>query len=102
MIEEILNRKNLPALTSDNWHVVHARRTSSPAWRNGTGKPSFERTIVSEHADRATAAAAAREISLSLAPSMAGVPREGQDQVFVRHPNYKSLKVAKRVAKRRK
>lgn len=97
MIHELINRKNLPALTSDQWHVVHARLAGE-----SKGKPSFERSIVSEHEDRAAAAIAAKRVLVSLAPMMDGRSPEGRDQVFVRKPDFKSLKTAKHVAKRRK
>ena len=102
MILETLNKKNLPALTSDHWHVVHARSTDVAPGRDGAGTLRFKRTIVSEHENRAEAAAAARALSLSIAPSRAGKPLAGQDQLFVRKPNYKSLKIAGRVKRRRK
>ena len=97
MIQEIINRKNLPAVTSDHWHVVHARLAGETK-----GKPSFERSIVSEHEDRAAAAVAAKRVMISLATMNDGRSPEGRDQVFVRKPDFKSLKTAKRVAKRRK
>ena len=96
MIQEVVNKKNLPALTSDHWHVVHA------VWTGDAAKPSFVRSIVSEHEDRAAATVAARQIVTSMAPSMMSRPRLGRDQIFVHKPDYKSLKTARRVAKRRK
>jgi hypothetical protein len=101
MIRELLNRKNTPAVTSDHWHVVVARLSGEPS-----GKPSksprFERSIVSEHDDRASAVTAAREIVSTFVVEMAGRERSARDQVFVRKPKFKSLKTARRVSKRRK
>jgi hypothetical protein len=37
-----------------------------------------------------------------IAPDMASRPREGRDQILVRHPNYKSLKTAGRAKRRLK
>ena len=97
MIKETFNRKSSPALTSDRWHVVHARWSGA-----SSGAPRFERSIVSEHDDSATAASAARKVLSSLAREMAARSRETRDQIFVRKPDYKSLKTAKRVERRRK
>lgn len=93
MIQETVSRKNAPVVTSDHWHVLHAR------WSGGS---SFERSIVSEHDDRGSAATAARAMHKGLAPDMASRPREGRDQILVRHPNYKSLKTAGRAKRRLK
>jgi len=97
MIRETISRKNHPALTSDHWHVVRARLAGDP-----DGAPRFVRSIVSEHDDRVAAVTAARRIVRSVATEMAELPRAARDQVFVRKPDFKSLKVAKRVKKRRK
>jgi len=97
LIQEIVNRKNLPAVTSDHWHVIVAKFTG-----NTDGKPRFERSIVSEHEDRAAAAHAAREIKRTIVPTMTERPPEGRDQILIRKPDYKSLKVARRVEPRRK
>jgi hypothetical protein len=97
VIQEIVNRKNLPALTSDHWHVVHARWSG-----NAAGKPTFVRSIVSEHEDRAAAVVAARGVMTSIVPTMGDRDPAGRDQVFVRKPDFKSLKIARRVTKRRR
>ncbi len=97
MIRDTTNRKSIPAITSDRWHVIHARWSGDPA-----GEPRFERSIVSEHEDRAAAASAAREILSSLTTEMTARPRGRRDQVFVRKPNYKSLKTARRRDRRRR
>ena len=97
MIRETLSRHSNPAITSDRWHVVHAR------WSGDRSEdPLFERTIVSEHDGRASAVSAAREILSTLAPQMEGRARSTRDQILVRRPAYKSLKTAKRVERRRK
>lgn len=96
MIKETLSKKRHPALTSDQWHVVHAR------WSGETkGEPRFEREIVSEHEGRDSAAVAGRKIVASIAKEMAARPRDRRDQILVRRPSYKSLKTAGRLEKRR-
>ena len=97
MIRETSSSKNSPAVTSDRWHVVRAAFSGE-----ATGAPRFARSIVSEHEDRAAAVTAAREVVSSIAPEMAArAPRE-RDQIFVRKPEFKTLKLARRVHKRRK
>jgi hypothetical protein len=97
MIRETINRKSSPAVTSDQWHVLHAR------WSGDLeGEPRFLRSIVSEHADSAAAANAARKIVSLFTKEMVARPRETRDQILVRRPGYKSLKTAKRVEKRHK
>ena len=97
MITETLSCKKHPALTSDLWHVVHARWSG-----NESGEPRFERKIVSEHADRDSAADAGRKIVASIANDMAARPRECRDQILVRRPAYKSLKASGRFERRHK
>jgi len=101
MIRETLNKKNTPALTSDQWHVVIAR-LSEAGVEQEKGAPRFVRSIVSEHEDRASAVTAARAMISALDAEMAGRTRSARDQVFVRRPRFKSLKSARRVTKRRK
>ncbi len=98
MIQEVVNQKNSPAVTSDHWHVVHAK------WAGTTPEDSrFVRSIVSEHENRDSAARAARGFVASLKPTIADRPASGRDQVFVRRPDFKSLKsTSKRVPKRKK
>jgi hypothetical protein len=100
MIRETTNRKNLPAVTSNQWHVVHARRRCETDKATSTGA-RFVRLIVSEHQDRAAAVAAARQVIQALEPEMSSLPSEVRDQVFVRRPEFKSLKAAKRVRRAR-
>lgn len=97
MILEAVTRKNRPAITSDRWHVLIARRSASIE-----SPRRFERAIVSEHDDHASALAAARELVARFAPEMAGRPRNERDQVLVRRPMRKSLKIARRVVRRSK
>src|SRR5690349_21089163 len=97
MIKDTLNRKSHPAVTSDRWHVIHARWGGDPA-----GDPRFVRSIVSEHGDSAAATKSARDLLAALAPEMAARRRETRDQVLVRKPGYKSLKTAKRIERRSK
>ena len=104
MIRELLNTKNAPALTSDHWHVVYARLSGEESGKSSkpAKSPRFVRSIVSEHDDRASAVNAAREIVSTFVVEMAGRERSTRDQVFVRKPKFKSLKLARRVTKRRK
>jgi hypothetical protein len=86
MIRETISPKNRILLTSDQWHVLHAR------W---TGDELYERAIVSEHADRASATSAAREFAAAHRAEMTGRTRVTRDQLLVRRPGHKSLKIAK-------
>jgi hypothetical protein len=96
MIQETRSSKRNPAITSDAWHVVHARWSGA-----GSDEPRFSRTIVSEHRERAGAIAAARKLVTALSTEMYDRPLEHRDQIFVRQPKYKSLKTASRVDRRR-
>lgn len=96
MIKSTLSRKKNPALTSDRWHVLHARWTGETA-----GKPRFDREIVSEHGDRESAATAARKMVSSMASEMTGRANDRRDQILVRRPEYKSLKNSPRVTRSR-
>ena len=86
--------KTHPALTSDHWHVVHARWSGERSQR-----PRFDRVIVSEHADRTAATDAARGLVTQLTTEMYGRPHEHRDQIFVRPPSYRTLKSSGRVDK---
>jgi len=97
MIQETRSRKSNPAITSDAWHVVHARWCG-----NRSAQPRFERAIVSEHRERAGAVTAAQKLVTALATEMYGRPHEHRDQIFVRQPEYKTLKTAARVDRRRR
>ena len=93
VISETTTTKGSPAITSDRWHVVHSRFRS----RGRGGKP-FERVITSEHDDRLSCRKAARMLrdNLEIDPK---VPQAQRDEVFVRKPNFKSLKTALRRSK---
>ena len=97
MIQETLSSKRRPALTSNRWHVVHARWSGERS-----EEPSFVRTIVSEHDDRASAARDAREIVSRLSAEMSTRPLSERDQLFIRRPGFRSLKIASRVQRRRR
>ncbi len=96
MIQDTLSKHQAPALTSDQWHVVHAQ------WDGLIGaEPHFSRTIVSEHADRSKARKAAEELLHQVASQMKLRALEQRDQIFVRRPDFKSLKHAKRTIRRK-
>lgn len=92
MIREVLNKSGANAITSDQWHVVHAR------FVRGQERP-FLRRISSEHEERVACLAAARRLRARIARKAVDVPPQERDQVFVRKPHYKSLKTARRWAK---
>ena len=96
MIQETSTKEHRPALTSDRWHVVHARWTGERA-----GRPRYIRTIVGEYDDRASATRRAREMVSRLAPEMTRRPLAQRDQLFVRKPGFRSLKTAGRTDRRR-
>lgn len=96
MIRELQNADNELAVTSDRWHVVHAR------WSGAPGEPFFLRSIVSEHEDSASAVRAGRELKAALEPGMLQRPSYARDQVLVRRPAAASLKSARRLVKRHK
>jgi hypothetical protein len=90
VIREVLTKKGAPAITSDQWHVVHAHFTA------GLRGAPFVRGISSEHAERSECVAAARQLRGSLHEQNAAVAAAERDQVFVRRPHFKSLKRARR------
>jgi hypothetical protein len=96
MIQEAFNRKNEPAITSSQWHVVHARWSGDP-----NGRPRFVRSIVSEHPDQASAVAAGKSLLASLVTELGDRSDSTRDQILVRKPAYKSLKTARRLVERR-
>jgi hypothetical protein len=89
VIRDALTSKGAEAITSDRWHVVHSRFTP------GSGKLRFVRGISSEHPDRADCLRAARALAQQLATQSGSVPATERDEVFVRRPNFKSLKRAR-------
>lgn len=90
MIREVLNSKGSHAITSDQWHVVLSHFTTV------LKGPPFVRKVCSEHDDRAACVKAAKELRAKLAREGPNVPAEERDEVFVRKPNFKSLKLARR------
>jgi hypothetical protein len=98
MITDALTRRGNPAMTSDQWHVVHAEWCGKRA-----NHPPFARHVVSEHPDRATAVVAAKQLAAKLDPTVRARPIENRDQIFVRPPRYRSLKfTSRRIKKRRR
>lgn len=89
MIHEVTNSKGHAAITSDHWHVVHSRLAAA-----GTAHP-FVRSVHSEHDDRTACHAAACALRRSLRAASPNVPEIDRDEVFVRKPDFKSLKRAK-------
>jgi hypothetical protein len=90
MITTVETRKGTEAITSDRWHVVHARYLGENV------RLPFRRSISSEHDDRSTCVEAARALLAKLREQAGGVPEAERDQVFVRRPGFKSVKQAKR------
>jgi hypothetical protein len=88
MISVVQTTKGREALTSDRWHVVHARFHA-----NGKALP-FHRSISSEHDDRVACVRAARALLTKLRAESVDVPPGERDEVFVRRPGFKSIKVA--------
>jgi hypothetical protein len=89
MITEVETSKGSAALTSDHWHVVHSRFTF-----RGARRP-FLRGIHSEWGDRKSCRTAAKALRMQLNRNGREVPETERDEVFVRKPNFKTLKVAK-------
>jgi hypothetical protein len=89
MITEVQTSKGTPAITSDKWYLVHSR------WVTASGKGSFVRSVDSEHEDSGACRKAARKLRQKLANEGAELPEAERDEVFVRRPNYKTLKRAK-------
>lgn len=86
MITAVKTRKGADAITSDQWHVVHARCLGTDgSWR-------FERSVASEHRDRGACVKAARALLTRVRAEHAGVPLDQSDQILVRKPGFKSLK----------
>jgi hypothetical protein len=90
MISEVKTKKGAKAITSDRWHLVHSRFTGV---QQG---PPFSRDVLSEHEDRAACVKAAKKLRAKLALENAEAPAAEQDEVFVRKPNFRSLKRAQR------
>lgn len=90
MITGVKTRKGTEAITSDHWHVVHSRYLGT-----GQSRP-FSRSISSEHDDRGECVKAARALVARLRADAGALPQDERDEVFVRKPNFKSLKLSKR------
>lgn len=95
MIAEVKTGQGLDAITSNQWHVVHSRLLCA-----GTKRP-FARRIASEHPDRESCCAAAKLLRERVGAASAGVPIAEREEVFVRRPNFKSLKLARQRLRRR-
>jgi hypothetical protein len=93
MITAVKTRKGTDAITSDQWHVVHARFL-------GGDERGFARSISSEHVDRGACVKAARALIARIRAEAGDVPADQRDQVFVRRPGFKSLKAANHRVKR--
>lgn len=89
MISEVQTRKGTAALTSDQWHVVHAHFTFP-----GSKRP-YLRSIHSEWPDRASCRRAGRALRQTLNEVRPDLPESQQDEVLMRKPNFKTLKLGK-------
>ena len=90
MISTVDTRKGTAALTSDRWHVVHARFVGTQV------RLPFVRSISSEHDTRESCVQAARALVARVRGDAGEQPAEQRDQVFVRRPGFKTLKNSKR------
>ncbi len=88
MISEVKTSKGIPAITSDQWHVVRSQLLYA-----GTKRP-YARAIHSEHADRKSCGQAAKTLRHHLLTESTGKPNNERDEVFICRPNFKSLKLA--------
>jgi hypothetical protein len=96
VIQDTLSCKSNPAVTSDQWHVIRA------TWSGESeSAPTFQRSIVSEHQTRDAAVDAARALVDGFGGEMGSRSRNTRDQIFVRPPAYKTLKIAGRRERRR-
>lgn len=86
---EVRTREGLDAITSDHWHVIRSRLLHP-----GTDRP-YERTVESEHGDRASCVLSALTLRRRVAADSIGVPEAERDEVIVCRPNFKSLKAAR-------
>ncbi len=93
MITAAKTRKGTEAITSDQWHVVHARYLGPDERR------PFRRYVHSEHADRGACVLAARALIAKIRAEAGPVPPGQRDEVFVRRPGYKSLETSRRRTK---
>jgi hypothetical protein len=90
MIKDAVTRRGNPATSSDEWHVVYSKWCGKRA-----NHPPFSRKVISEHGgDRSAAVAAAKKLVARIKPSVENRIAAERDQVFVRPPEFKSLKFA--------
>lgn len=89
MISEVQTKKGSAALTSDQWHVVHARFLFPGA------KRPYLRSIHSEWPDRVSCRRAGKALRLELAKQSTGGEEREHDEVLLRKPNFKTLKVGR-------
>lgn len=89
MIQEVVTSKGAAAITSDHWYVVHSRLVDA------RDKRPYARGIHSEHADRITCRKAADALRAKLLAASSDVPAAERDEVFIRRPKFKTLKLAK-------
>jgi len=90
MIKDALTRRGNPATSSNEWHVVHSKWCGKQA-----NHPPFAREVTSEHgSNRSAAVAAAKKLVARIKPSIKNRIVAERDQVFVRPPEFKSLKFA--------
>ncbi|MEO6594788.1 MAG: hypothetical protein ABIP94_08555 [Planctomycetota bacterium] len=89
MIKEVVTSKGVPAITSDQWYVVHSRLVDLKKRR------PYSRMIHSEHPDRVSCLKAAKTLRVKVATEGQGVPEAERDEVWVCRPNFKLLKLAK-------
>ncbi len=92
---DVKNSRGLEAITSDQWHVIRAHMANRGA------KRPYVRTVESEHADCETCTRTAKELRRRIAAESADVPEGERDEIVVRRPNFKTLKVATSLRKRR-
>ncbi|HEX5052550.1 MAG TPA: hypothetical protein VFZ65_12305 [Planctomycetota bacterium] len=89
MIKEVVTSKGVPAITSDQWYVVHSRLVDPRRER------PYSRAIHSEHPDRVSCVKAAKTLRVKVASDGADVPAAERDEVWVCKPNFKLLKLAR-------
>ncbi|TAJ13319.1 MAG: hypothetical protein EPO68_13290 [Planctomycetota bacterium] len=92
MIHELLNGNGCPAVTSDLWHVVHARWSPELA-----DEMPFERTIVSEHRTERAGLLAAKVFAAEMRQRGDARSGEKRDQLFLRRPGCVTRKFGPRV-----
>jgi hypothetical protein len=97
MIVETVTKQNRQAIASDRWHVVHGRYAGVPQ-----GGSRFVRAIVSEHDSRAESVVAAKVLAARLTLESVNSAADRRDIVFVRRPNFKSLRFARTRKPRRR